>query len=261
MSAVTVALVQLDVSGTESVPDRVVRTLGLVREAARTANLVVLPELWHVGAFDLSGAREHAEPIDGPLVTALREMAATTGTWLHGGSFAELAPDGRRYNTAVLIGPDGSLVAAYRKIHLFGFAEGERTVMTAGDDLVVVPTPLGDTGLATCYDLRFPEQFRGLTEAGASVFLLCSGWPDTRIEHWSVLARARAIEDQAWVVACNEVGTHAGVRLGGHSIVVDPMGRVVAEGGSDEEIVVATIDTTVPQAWRRDFPVLPDRRL
>ncbi len=261
MAQVRVALIQLDVSGTESVADRVVRGLGLVRQASKDADLVVLPELWHVGAFDLAGAREHAEPIDGPLVTALREVAAATGTWVHGGSFAERAAEGVRHNTAILIGPDGSLAGVYRKIHLFGFEEGERTVMTAGDDLVVVPSPLGPTGLATCYDLRFPEQFRGLTAAGASAFLLCSGWPDQRIDHWSVLARARAIEDQAWVVACNEVGTHAGVTLGGRSMVIDPMGRVVAEGGTKEEIVHATIDPAMPSAWRVDFPVLPDRRL
>lgn len=259
--SVRVAAVQLDCSTREPVHARVSRTLGLIEQAAADADLIVLPELWHVGAFDVDAAREHAQPIDGPLVQALAGLAAQHGVWLHGGSFSELADDGRHYNTSVLFDPVGTLVAAYRKIHLFGFDGGETVLMSGGDELVVVDTPLGPTGLATCYDLRFPEMFRALVEGGATAVLLTSGWPTPRIEHWDVLTRARAIENQCWVVACNEVGSQPGITLGGHSVVIDPRGSVVGVAGDGEEVLVCDIDPEESGAWRAAFPVLQDIRL
>lgn len=261
VAPVRVALLQLDVSDTESVADRVARVLELAEEAAGGADLLLLPELWHVGAFDVEAARRHAEPLDGPLLGALADVARRTGTWIHGGSIAELAEDGRYFNTSVVLAADGSLAATYRKIHLFGFDGGETVLMSAGSELVVVDTPLGRTGLATCYDLRFPEMFRGLVERGAEAFLVPSGWPERRIGHWTLLNRARAIEDQAFVVACNQTGTHAGVPLGGRSLVVDPQGEVLVEAGEKEELLLAEIDPARVAAWRDAFPVLPDRRL
>ncbi|MBI1378003.1 MAG: carbon-nitrogen family hydrolase [Frankiales bacterium] len=254
-----VALVQLDSSDTEPVADRVERAAALV-EGLSGVELAVLPELWTVGAFDLAAAREHAEPLDGPVVTRMREAARRAGIWLHAGSYPELAGD-RRYNTSVVVDPDGDVVATYRKQHLFGWEDGEPSVMTAGDDLVVLPTPLGATGLATCYDLRFPELFRRLVDSGAETYLMASGWPTPRIEHWSVLTRARAIENQAWVVACNSAGRHAGVAMGGRSVVVDPRGEVVAEAGEAEEVLLADVDPDLAVQWRRSFPALTDRRL
>ena len=258
---VRIALVQLDCSTDEPVADRVTRTLALVDAAARDADMVVLPELWHVGAFDVDAARQHAQPIDGPLVSALSGLAAERGVWLHGGSFAEKADDGSHYNTSVLFGPDGDLAAAYRKVHLFGFDGGETVLMSGGDELFVVETPLGPTGLATCYDLRFPELYRALVDGGATAFLMCSGWPTPRIGHWDVLTRARAIENQAWLIACNEVGRQPGVVLGGHSTVVNPMGDVVALAGEEPEVLYVDIDPGEAQRWRAQFPVLDDIRI
>jgi len=254
-----VALVQLDSSDGEPVADRVERAAVLV-EGLRDVEVAVLPELWAVGAFDLAKAREHAEPLDGPVVTRMRDAARAAAIWLHAGSFAEL-DRGLRYNTSVVVDPSGDVVATYRKQHLFGWEDGEPSVMTAGESLVVLPTPLGATGLATCYDLRFPELFRRLVDSGTESFLLASGWPMARIEHWAVLTRARAIEDQAWVVACNSAGTHAGVAMGGRSVVVDPQGTVVAEAGAEEEILYADVDPAAVREWRRAFPALTDRRL
>lgn len=258
---VRVALVQLDCSSTEAVTDRVPRALALVERAAREADLVVLPELWHVGAFDVDAAREHAQSIDGPLVHALGALAKEHAIWLHGGSFCEADGEGAHFNTSVLFAPDGELVASYRKVHLFGFDGGETSLMTGGDELVVVDTPLGPSGVATCYDLRFPELFRGLVEGGATAFVMASGWPAARIEHWDVLTRARAIENQAWVLACNEVGQQGDVLLGGHSVVVSPTGVVVAQAGSGEEVLVAELDPTAALAWREEFPALADIRI
>ena len=258
---VRVALIQMDCSTSEPVYERVPRTIRLIGEAARQADLVMLSELWHVGAFDVDAAREHAQPLDGPLVSELQATARQHGIWLHGGSFCERDAEGRHFNTSVLLAPDGSLVASYRKIHLFGFQGGETTLMTAGDELVVVDTPLGPTGLATCYDLRFPELFRALVAGGATSLLLTSGWPAPRIGHWDVLLQARAIEDQMWVVACNQVGKQPGIELGGHSCVIDPRGAVVAKAGTRPEILVTSIDPTAALSWRETFPVLDDIRL
>ena len=254
-----VALLQLDVSDTETVADRIERTVAMIGEL-REVEIAVLPELWHVGAFNLKGAIEFAESIDGPLVTRMRAAARSAGLVLHMGSFAELA-GAARYNTSVLIDESGDILATYRKIHLFGWEDGEPSVMTAGESCVVLPTALGATGLATCYDLRFPELFRRLVDSGADNFLLASGWPAARISHWTVLAQARAIENQAWVVACNSAGTHAGTTMGGRSIVVDPRGGVLGEAGAEEEVLVVDVDPAVALQWRRSFPVLTDRVL
>jgi predicted amidohydrolase len=254
-----VALIQLEVNDSESVAERIERA-GEIVEGLVDVDLAVLPELWHVGAFDLDAARENAQPMDGAVVTRMRAAAAKAGLWLHAGSFAELS-GGHRYNTSVVVDPSGDVVATYRKQHLFGWEDGEPSVMTAGDSLVVLPTPLGATGLATCYDLRFPELFRRLVDSGTETFLMASGWPMPRIEHWSVLLRARAIENQAWVVACNTAGTHHGVLMGGRSAVIDPRGTVVAEAGDDEEILYAEVDPAAVREWRLAFPVLADRRM
>ena len=258
---VWVALLQLRCDGSEPVAERVGRALAWTREVAADADLVVLPELWHVGAFDIEAARKHAEPLDGPLVSALAEVARSTRTWIHGGSFAEVTPEGSYFNTAVLFTPDGTVAATYRKMHLFGFTGGETTLMSGGSDLVTVETPLGDTALTTCYDLRFPEMYRALVSRGATSTLITSGWPSRRISHWSTLARARAIENQMLVAACNQVGTHADTVLGGHSVIVNALGDVLAEGGADEQVVVADVDLAVTPRWREQFPVLGDRVL
>ncbi len=254
-----VALLQVSSDASESAPDRIERVLGILEETLPQADIAVLPELWISGAFDLPLAREVAAPLDFPVLERIRAMAKAADTWVHAGSYAERLPDGRTFNTAVLIGPDGEIVATYRKRHLFGFATGERTLITAGDALIVAETPLGHTGIATCYDLRFPEMFRDLVEAGAETFLVASGWPTPRIGHWDVLTRARAIEDQAWMVACNGVGSHADITLGGHSIVIDPQGTVVAEAGDGETVLFADVEPGRAREWREAFPVLDDR--
>jgi predicted amidohydrolase len=180
--------------------------------------------------------------------------------WLHTGSHVESAPDGTMYNTSVLLGP-GDVDTRYRKIHRFGFDEGEARLMGAGEEIVTVPTPFGTFGLATCYDLRFPELFRLLTDAGMEHLVMCSAWPERRIEHWRILNRARAIESQVFVFAANCAGTHAGATMGGRSVIVDPWGAVVAEAGTGEEILRADIDPSLVAETRKILPVLRDQRL
>ncbi len=166
------------------------------------------------------------------------------------------------YNTALVFSPDGGLAATYRKIHRFGFDRGEATLMAAGAEPVTVPLPDTTLGLATCYDLRFPELFRALTGAGAQVLVVPAGWPARRAAHWSLLARARAVENQCYVLACGTAGAHAGVPQAGRSVIVDPWGETLAEAaGSEEEVVTADLDPAYVAKVRADFPVLRDRVL
>jgi predicted amidohydrolase len=232
----------------------------LVRAQAG-AELVVLPELWPQGGFLYARWAEQAEPVDGPSVAAVAAAAKDIGAWVHAGSIIERDESGALYNTSVLLAPDGSVAATYRKIHLFGFSEGEPALLTAGLEPVVVDTQLGRIGLATCYDLRFPELFRALVERGAELVLMPSAWPKARIEHWSVLARARAIENQYVVVANNAAGRQGSTELGGRSAVIDARGSVLAEAGDGAEVLSVEVDLSEVREWRERFPVLADRRL
>lgn len=251
-----VHLIQLAYSDEETQAARVDRVAGLVR-AQHGADLVVLPELWASGGFSYDRWQDEAQPLDGPLVTTMRDVARETGASLHMGSFVERDEAGQLYNTSVLIDGRGEVLTTYRKVHLFGFSDGEPKLMTAGTGPVVH----GKLGLATCYDLRFPELFRLLLDGGAEVVLVVAAWPAKRVAHWRLLAQSRAVENQSYVLACNTAGTHAGVEMGGGSLAVDPWGTVLGEAGTAEEVLVVDIDTATVAATREAFPVLADRRL
>ncbi|MEU1287268.1 carbon-nitrogen family hydrolase [Kitasatospora sp. NPDC005856] len=254
------SLIQLAVSDEEPPAERRARAAALVR-AQQGADLVVLPELWPLGGFAYDLWSDGAETLDGPTSDAMAAAARAAGVWLHAGSVVERDPDGPIYNTSLLFSPDGELVHTYRKIHRFGFDSGEAVVMGAGQEIVTAPTDFATLGLATCYDLRFPELFRALLDAGAQLLVVPAAWPARRREHWTLLARARAVEEQAFVLACNTAGTHAGVEQAGHSIVVDPWGRVLAEAGADEEVLTVEFDPAEVGKARAEFPVLRDRLL
>ncbi|MGW0225525.1 carbon-nitrogen family hydrolase [Streptomyces tendae] len=255
------SLIQIAVNEDETVEARRLRAAALVREQAG-ADLVVLPELWTTGAFAFEEFDAAAEPLRGPTHEAMAKAASDAGVWLHAGSVPERGPDGRLYNTSLVFSPAGDLTASYRKIHRFGFDKGEAVLMGAGREPVTVP--LADTtilGVATCYDLRFPELFRALVDAGAEILVVPAGWPERRRSHWTLLARARAVENQAFVLACGTAGTHAGVPQAGHSIVVDPWGEVLAEAGPDEEVLTVEFDPAKVARTREQFPALKDRVL
>lgn len=260
MTTLRIAAIQLEVSDDETCEQRIKRTADLVR-AQSGADLVVLPELWPTGAFAYPAWADSAETLDGPTVAALAQSARDLGAHVHMGSFVE-RDGGTLYNTSVLLGPDGAVLSVYRKIHLFGFGEGEPTLMGAGADVVVADVNGVRVGLSTCYDLRFPEMYRALGEAGAEVVLCVAGWPAARVEHWTTLARARAIENQYVVVALNTAGEHGGKSMGGRSVVLDARGAVLAEAPDAEEAVLTVdVDVSDVHAWRERFPVLADRRL
>ncbi|MCG7526510.1 carbon-nitrogen family hydrolase [Streptomyces sp. OfavH-34-F] len=254
------SLIQIAVDPDESVDSRRRRAASLV-VGQRGADLVVLPELWPVGAFSYTAFEDEAEPLTGPTHQVMAEAAAEAGVWLHAGSIVERADDGTLYNTALVFSPEGERVAAYRKIHRFGFDRGEAVMMGAGAELVTVALPTTTLGLATCYDLRFPELFRGLIDAGAETLVVAAGWPERRRAHWTLLAQARAVENQAYVLAVGCAGTHAEVPQAGHSLVVDPWGEVLAEAGAGEEVLTVEFDAAKVATTREQFPALKDRRL
>ncbi|WEH34657.1 carbon-nitrogen family hydrolase [Streptomyces sp. AM 4-1-1] len=254
------SLIQIAVDSDESVNSRRERAASLI-VAQRGSDLVVLPELWPVGAFAYTEFADEAEPLRGPTHDVMAKAAAEAGVWLHAGSFVERADDGTLYNTSLVFTPDGERAAAYRKIHRFGFDKGEAVMMGAGEELVTVALPETTLGLATCYDLRFPELFRGLVDAGARTLVVAAGWPERRRAHWTLLARARAVENQAYVLAVGTSGTHGGIQQAGHSLAVDPWGEVVAEAGADEEVLTVELDPAKVDTVREDFPALKDRRL
>ncbi|MFH9069420.1 carbon-nitrogen family hydrolase [Streptomyces alboflavus] len=258
------SLLQIAVDDDESVNSRRQRVSSLVREVAERERsaLLVLPELWTTGAFAYESFDAEAEPLQGPTYEVMAKAARESGVWLHAGSIPERAPDGGLYNTSLVFSPEGELAASYRKIHRFGFDKGEAVMMGAGTELVTARAPEAVLGLATCYDLRFPELFRGLVDAGAEVFVVPAGWPARRRAHWSLFARARAVEDQVFVLACGTAGTHAGVPQAGASVVVDPWGEVLAEAAGAEEVVLTVdLDLAKVAQTREEFPALKDRRL
>ncbi|WP_369196982.1 carbon-nitrogen family hydrolase [Streptomyces djakartensis] len=254
------SVIQIAVDEGESVESRRRRAAAMVREQAGS-DLVVLPELWTTGAFAYDAFATEAEPLEGPTHEAMAKAASDAGVWLHAGSIPERDPEGPLYNTSLVFSPSGELAAAYRKIHRFGFDKGEAVLMGAGSELVTVRLPATTLGLSTCYDLRFPELFRGLVDAGAETLVVAAGWPERRRSHWTLLAQARAVENQSFVVACATAGTHAGVPQAGHSIVVDPWGEVLAEAGAGEEVLTVEFDPGKVAATREQFPALKDRLL
>ena len=229
-----------------------------VIDRAPPADLILLPEIWPCGFFAFNRYAADSEPLDGPTVNAFRQKARERRCHLVMGSLVERNADGL-FNTTVFIGPDGEIIACYRKIHLFGYQSEETTLLTPGKEIVVADTPWGRAGFSTCYDLRFPELFRRMVDRGAEIFLIPSAWPLARIEAWRLFNRARAHENLAFLASCNCAGENTGKRYGGHSMIVDPWGKVLAEGGEGGEIVTAEIDTQEAERARAEFPALADR--
>lgn len=248
-------------AGDGDVPEARRRSVvGRIR-ALEGIDLVVLPELWPGGFFAFDDYARFAESLDGPTVTAVREVAAERGVHVAGGSFVERGEDGQLFNTAFLVGPDGSLLLTYRKIHTFGFRSREAELLSRGVDAGVAETPLGRIGLTVCYDLRFPELYRLLVDRGADLLVVPAAWPAARAEHWRTLLRARALENQANAIGCCGAGDDHGTALAGASAVVGPYGDVLAEAAPGDALLVADLDVRAPARAREEFPALTDRRL
>ncbi len=266
MTTSILGLVQLE--PTESFDDNVGAALRGIAEAARGgADMVFLPESFHVkGPSPLRF--ETATPVPGALSEALAGAAREHGVWLLAGSFNERIdrPD-KLSNTSLLFDAHGAIVARYRKIHLFDVTVGDEVVAKesdrnlAGDDVVVVDTPVGRMGLSICYDVRFPELYRTLALQGAEILAVPSNFAMfTGKDHWEVLLRARAIENGTYVVAPATTGRHGGFASYGRSLVVDPWGTVIACAPDGPGVIHARIDLERVRRMQERVPSLANRR-
>jgi predicted amidohydrolase len=248
-----VALIQMDLAWEDVAENhrRAARLLANAKEG--DAVLAVLPEMFSTG-FSMDADRI-AQPPGGPSETFLRGEAGRLGLWILASVPEKGEPSPR--NMAMLVAPDGTVVR-YAKIHPFSYA-GEHRVYTAGDRVVTAEiegvrlTPL------VCYDLRFPEPFR-TAAAETDLFVVVANWPDQRREHWRTLLRARAIENQAYVVGVNRAGEGDGLRYAGDSAAIAPLGETLAEADDREQVLFADIDPEVVRKLRARFPALDDRR-
>ena len=267
-----IASIQRAIRDDETKDARVERAMRLVSGCAG-ADLVMLPEIWSTGYFSFDRYHDEAESIDGPTVSAAAELARRYREM--GGSMRLRIPPGQGHNVwdgffqcqelvencVLQRDRQRETAATYRKIHLFGFGSDETKVLTPGTEVVTAPTDFGRVGLATCYDLRFPELFRLMVNQGAEFFLVCSAWPYPRLEHWLLLNRVRALENLAVLISSNCVGVNRGTRLCGHSQVVDPWGTPIAAAGDEETVVWAEVGPGVVTRVRDTFPPLRDRVL
>jgi predicted amidohydrolase len=240
----------------------------LIRYAVSAgAQLVALPELWSCHGLE-KVYRENAEPIPGPTTEFLGALARELGVSLLGGSILEDEPGARRlFNTSTFFDPSGELVAVYRKIHLFDVKAPDREYLESrtiapGREIVTAKAGVATLGLSVCYDLRFPELYRLLTLKGAEILAVPAAFTLlTGKDHWELLLRARAVENQAYVVAPAQWGRKADGRWTyGRSMIVDPWGTLLATCPDRDGYALATLDLDYLDRFRTDFPALANRR-
>jgi predicted amidohydrolase len=262
-----VAVCQLNARDDRAVNLAVAREL-LERSAAAGADLAVLPE--YVDYLGRGDSAPKPEPVDGEFAAFFAGAARELGMWVHAGSFHEAGPDERRtYNTSLVFDRRGELAATYRKIHLYDVeiagrvSYQESRSVAPGTETVLTDVDGVRTGLSICYDLRFPELYRALAIAGAKVLVVPAAFMmHTGRDHWEVLLRARAIENQCYVVAAGQIGDHEpGRTCFGRSMIIDPWGTVLAQAPDAVGIVTADVDLERLDKIREELPSLANRRL
>ena len=263
----TVAAVQM--VSTPVVADNIAAAGRLVAQAAAGgARLIALPEYWPImGMSDTDKVALAEQPGQGPIQDFMAAAARQHGIWLIGGTLPLVAPEaGKVMNTTLVYDPDGQPVSRYDKIHLFGFTRGsesydEARTIVPGQGVTVFDAPFGRVGVAVCYDLRFPELFRAMGECTLMV-VTAAFTHTTGLAHWEVLLRARAIENQCYVLASAQGGTHPnGRRTFGHSMLIDPWGEVKALVTQGEGVASGSIDAAFLAGVRESLPALKHRRL
>lgn len=252
-----VALIQMEIAE-KNTKRNIEHGLELLQEATVSSDIAVLPEIWTTG-YSLGNLDKEAETIDGETIAAVRKIANDNHCAVVAGSIPLRHKDGKIYNNTVVIDKQGSVVASYSKVHLFGLFNEER-FFAAGDNFDVYELEGVLCGSTICYDLRFPELYRHLSLQGAKIIFVPAEWPAARGDIWRLLAQARGAENHNYIVAVNCVGSFKGAPFYGHSMVVDPMGKIVAEGGSEEEIIYCNIDLSYIDEIRARINVLDDVR-
>lgn len=236
--------------------------------ASRGADLLVLPELWNVGYFATETYEQAAEPLSGPTISQIQDLATALDVTILAGSIiedleataGETPAETGLANTSVLIDASGTRRATYRKHHLFGYKSAEADRLTPGERLETATIGAFTVGITTCYDLRFPELYRELLDLGVTLVLVPSAWPYPRVEHWKTLTEARALENLFYLAAVNGTGPAGGDGLIGRSRVVDPWGVPVQVAGPDEDTLIVDVDADRVRTVREEFPALTDRR-
>lgn len=229
----------------------------MVAEAhQRRSHLLVLPELWSTG-YALERSRELANPLDTGIFAQVSTLATQNNISIIGSVLEKRGLEVS--NSASFVSPKGKQVGVYRKMHLFRLMEEDRFLQPGASPLLM-ELPWGATGVAICYDLRFPELFRRYAIQGAKLILIPAEWPMERIDHWRALLIARAIECQCYIAATNAVGTTGNTTFGGHSMIVDPWGKIVVEYGETPGLATAEIDLDYVDVIRNRIPIADDRR-
>lgn len=252
-----VALIQL--STIENNKEATLKKAKKKIEQCSNADLIILPEIWNIGFMSFSMYTKSAETLDGPTTNLMRKLAQKKRVFLHTGSFIE-KKNKKYYNTSLLLSPNGKIIAKYRKIHLFGYKSQEANILSSGNKVIVADTSFGKIGMATCFDLRFPELFRAMVKKKADFFLICSAWPNLRLETWLLLNKTRALENQVYLISANSSGINRKTKFAGNSMVVDPSGNIVAKALRKETIVKAKIKPCKIKSTRKKFPWLSSQK-
>jgi omega-amidase len=226
--------------------------------AARKSKVIVFPELWSTG-YVLDEAKDHASELNKGMFAQLSNVATQFKTCIAGSILEKRGMEVA--NSLPFFAPNGRMMGVYRKIHLFKLMEEDK-YLQPGSAPLVVDLPWGVTGFAICYDLRFPELFRKYSvQEKAKMIIIPAEWPLARIEHWRALLIARAIENQCFVIGVNSAGETNGTVFGGHSMVIDPWGKVVVEAGEDPQMLTVDIELDLVDEVRSRIPVFEDVRL
>ncbi len=251
-----VGVLQFETNREQSQQDRFDKFQTLL-PAKNSCDLVILPELWLQGAFEYSTFSKKTTKEMNSFLIQISKEAKKNNYWIHSGSFL-VEEKNQIFNQAYVFDNFGEIQATYKKNYIFGFGSGESKIVSAGNEFEVIKSPWGKMCFAICYDLRFPELFRKMVLAGAEILLISSAWPTQRIEEWKNLVKARAIENQFLVIACNGVGTQTEAKLGGRSLIVAANGEQILELGDHEVFKIQDLNTDFTTHHRTTFPVLKD---
>lgn len=227
----------------------------------KDTDLIVLPEVWAAG-WDCSGFEATAEDENGPTVNFLKYIAQKHNALLIGGSYIRRTKDGELKNTSPVISSKGILLAQYDKMHLFSHkGSEEQKYISSGENLLILDTGETRIGLTVCYDIRFPEIFRQYSQKGVEIFISAAAWGRNKLMHWEIMQKARAIENQCYIIAADQTGKIKNNEYNlGHSMVIDCWGDIAGELGEEEGCIYAELDLQKLRELRKNSPLLSDRR-
>lgn len=256
MARLHISLAQMNIVAGEVKRNTATMEKMLVEAARRGSYLVVFPELWSTG-YVLEDAREHANTLNAGIFNQLSSVTTQNKISMVGSVLEKRGLEVA--NSAAFFAPNGRMLGVYRKIHLFPGLDEDKYLQPGASPLII-NAPWGRTAFAICYDLRFPELFRRYRLEDASVVIVVAEWPQERIEHWRVLLQARAIENQVYIIACNAAGRCGDMVAGGHSMVVDPWGKILIEASDEPGLFSVDIEMDRVEEARKRMPVMDDRR-